>query len=203
MHRDPPPTTGTPASWNDSRGFGFIEGPDGRRLFAHVSDFPSGRRPAVGHRVSFVVGRDRSGRPCATRIRYVGRGPRRRPRAGGPPVAEGIAAFFLLLVVVLAVDERVPVAVPLVYAVLSVVAALLHADDKAAARSGRRRTPESTLHLVGLLGGWPGALVAMRRLRHKTAKASFQATFWITVAVNGAALTLLVLSGTTLASLLA
>lgn len=134
------------------------------------------------------------------RIRHVGRGPRRRPRADGPPVAEGIAVLFLLLVVVLAVDGRVPAAVPLVYAVLSVVAALLHADDKAAARSGRRRTPESTLHLVGLLGGWPGALVAMRRLRHKTAKASFQATFWITVVVNGAALTVLVVSGTTLAS---
>ena len=189
---DLPKGSGTITSWNDARGFGFIESADGRRLFAHVSDFPSGRRPAVGHRVSFVVGRDRSGRRCATQVRYAGRGPRRRPRAGGPPVTEGVAALFLMLVVALAVAGRIPTAVTIVYGILSVVAAALHAEDKAAARAGRRRTSETTLHLASLLGGWPGALVAMRRLRHKTAKRSFRTTFWSTVLVNVAALTLLV-----------
>lgn len=56
--------------------------------------------------------------------------------------------------------------------------------DKSAAQRGGRRTPESTLHLVDLLGGWPGALVAQQQFRHKTAKASFQAVFWGTVVVN-------------------
>ena len=51
-----------------------------------------------------------------------------------------------------------------------------------------RRTPESTLHLFGLLGGWPGALAAQRLFRHKSSKASFQATYWITVVLNCAAL---------------
>ncbi len=37
--------------------------------------------------------------------------------------------------------------------------------DKFAARTGRWRTAERTLHLFGLVGGWPGALVAQRVFR--------------------------------------
>jgi uncharacterized membrane protein YsdA (DUF1294 family) len=32
-----------------------------------------------------------------------------------------------------------------------------------------------------LLGGWPGAFLAQRRLRHKCSKASYQFLFWIIV----------------------
>jgi uncharacterized membrane protein YsdA (DUF1294 family) len=47
---------------------------------------------------------------------------------------------------------------------------------------------EQTLHVFALLGGWPGALVAQRWLRHKSKKASFQVAFWVTVVVNCVAL---------------
>jgi uncharacterized membrane protein YsdA (DUF1294 family) len=70
------------------------------------------------------------------------------------------------------------------YALASVASFGAYAMDKSAARARGRRTPESTLLLLGLLGGWPGALLAQRLLRHKTAKASFQAKFWLTVALN-------------------
>jgi uncharacterized membrane protein YsdA (DUF1294 family) len=40
------------------------------------------------------------------------------------------------------------------------------------------------LHLFALAGGWPGALIAQRLLRHKTKKQSFQVVFWATVALN-------------------
>ncbi|WUR15561.1 DUF1294 domain-containing protein [[Empedobacter] haloabium] len=69
-------------------------------------------------------------------------------------------------------------------AALNLLTYLAYARDKAAARAGRRRTPENTLLLLGLLGGWPAALLAQRRLRHKSAKTSFQLRFWLTVAVN-------------------
>lgn len=59
-----------------------------------------------------------------------------------------------------------------------------YARDKAAARARGRRTPERTLLLLGLAGGWPGALLAQTWLRHKTAKAAFQCKFWISVAAN-------------------
>jgi uncharacterized membrane protein YsdA (DUF1294 family) len=57
--------------------------------------------------------------------------------------------------------------------------------DKAAARTGRRRTPESTLLLMGLAGGWPGAVLAQQWLRHKNAKTAFQWRFWLTAGANG------------------
>lgn len=59
-----------------------------------------------------------------------------------------------------------------------------YALDKAAARRGGRRVPEATLHLLALCGGWPGALLARRLLRHKTAKFGFTLGLWLTVAAN-------------------
>jgi uncharacterized membrane protein YsdA (DUF1294 family) len=42
--------------------------------------------------------------------------------------------------------------------------------------------------MFGLIGGWPGALLAQRMLRHKSKKHSFQVTFWATVLANCSAL---------------
>lgn len=66
----------------------------------------------------------------------------------------------------------------------SIVAFFAYRQDKSAARYNQRRTPEQTLHLLGLLGGWPGALLAQKLLRHKTRKLSFQVVFWTTVLLN-------------------
>lgn len=57
----------------------------------------------------------------------------------------------------------------------------LYRGDKKAAQEGRWRTPESTLHLAELAGGWPGAFFAQRMLRHKTSKVSYQVTYWVIV----------------------
>ncbi|RBI69429.1 DUF1294 domain-containing protein [Vreelandella sulfidaeris] len=74
------------------------------------------------------------------------------------------------------------------YIVVSVLAYVTYAIDKQAAIKQRRRVSEKSLHLLGLLGGWPGGLFAQQRLRHKTQKTTFQAIFWLTVAVNVACL---------------
>jgi len=83
---------------------------------------------------------------------------------------------------------RLPVAVLGLYLIAGVVAFAAYAFDKWAARNNRWRVRESTLHLFALAGGWPGALVAQRILRHKTKKRSFQVVCWSTVVVNCCAL---------------
>jgi uncharacterized membrane protein YsdA (DUF1294 family) len=79
-------------------------------------------------------------------------------------------------------------AVPVVLALVSLAAFGAYAHDKSAAAAGRWRTPERTLHLLGLLGGWPGALLAQQWWRHKTRKTAFVVTFWCTAVLNTAAL---------------
>lgn len=59
------------------------------------------------------------------------------------------------------------------YLLMSLVTCAVYAADKSAARKRRHRVPERTLHLLALLGGWPGALLAQRLLRHKTSKPRF------------------------------
>lgn len=78
------------------------------------------------------------------------------------------------------------------YAFMSGVTFLAYGLDKSAARSGRPRTREATLHAMALFGGWPGALAARIIFRHKTRKQPFRTIFWLTVAANIAVLALLV-----------
>ena len=67
-------------------------------------------------------------------------------------------------------------------AVMSIAAFICYGIDKHRARRGSRRLDESLLIGLGLLGGAPGALIAMKVFRHKTR----HRRFWV---VNFAALT--------------
>ncbi|HEX8610761.1 MAG TPA: DUF1294 domain-containing protein [Telluria sp.] len=73
------------------------------------------------------------------------------------------------------------------YLLASVVCFAVYAQDKGAARAARRRTPERTLLMLGLVCGWPGAVLAQQWLRHKSSKRPFQMAFWGTVLCNMAA----------------
>jgi len=79
---------------------------------------------------------------------------------------------------------QLPLAVGAAYLALSVACFAGYALDKSAARRGGRRTPERTLLMLGLAGGWPGAVLAQQWLRHKTVKQPFRQLFWCSVAVN-------------------
>jgi len=70
------------------------------------------------------------------------------------------------------------------YLAVSLACFLAYALDKSAARAGNWRTPEAYLLLLGLVGGWPGGLLAQQWLRHKTSKAAFQWKFHLSVALN-------------------
>lgn len=70
------------------------------------------------------------------------------------------------------------------YILMSLVAIVAFAMDKRAAARGRRRTPERVLHTLELLGGWPGAVVAVYLLRHKSAKLRFRVIQWTIVILH-------------------
>lgn len=113
----------------------------------------------------------RSPRPTA-------RPPRRRLRHWVPVVAVLVVGGTGLAL------DLVPWWLLAVYGVMSVACFATYAADKRSARENRRRVPERTLLTLGLLCGWPGAIVAQQLLRHKTIKRSFRSSFWTTVAMN-------------------
>ena len=191
---------GTLKSWNDERGFGFIE-PDqgGQDIFVHIKALKNLRaRPEAGQRLSFEIELGPQGKKRAFNVK-----PLRVTRKDLPasarregPAQWGTASLFaipaLLVVVLLGyLWGHPPRGALRAYLVVSALTFVAYALDKSAARRGSWRTAESTLHMLALIGGWPGALVAQQVLRHKSSKAEFRAVFWITVVLNIAGLVLL------------
>jgi len=102
-----------------------------------------------------------------------------------------LALVFMAALGAMTLIGYLPVLIFLVFIGVSVITYLIYWWDKSAARKGNWRTPESTLHMLGVAGGWPGALVAQQVLRHKTQKRSFRIVFWLTVLVNAVLVVLL------------
>jgi uncharacterized membrane protein YsdA (DUF1294 family)/cold shock CspA family protein len=182
---------GTIKSWNDERGFGFIEPRlGGQDVFVHIKSLPAGTgRPAVGLWVSFEVETNADGKKRAKSVQFAPQSKAlntRRPEAPAPWTAVRMLALpvFAILYGYVATRWAFRPQVAMAYAGVSTVAFVAYAIDKSAAIQGRRRTPESTLHLLGLACGWPGALLAQQVLRHKTSKPTFVAVFWATVLAN-------------------
>ena len=73
------------------------------------------------------------------------------------------------------------------YVLVSGLAFGVYGYDKRQAKAGEWRIPEKALHAIELLGGWPGALLALQVFRHKTRKVSYQLWFWLIVALHQAA----------------
>lgn len=71
-----------------------------------------------------------------------------------------------------------------VFMLLNLVAFAAQGLDKRKAGKGRRRTPESTLLLLGLPLASPGMLLGMKVFRHKTSKRSFQLKAAVVVFAN-------------------
>ena len=182
---------GVVKSWNEDRAFGFIEpAQGGQEIFVHITAFPwRDQRPQPNQRVSFEVELNRDGKKRAKNVMLVRpakpvkvRPPRRGAEWGGASLF-AVPAFAVLYVVI-AFAWRVPNVVAIAYLGLSAVCFVTYAADKYAAKSGGWRTKESTLLLIGAVGGWPGALLAQQFLRHKSIKASFRTAFWGTVVLN-------------------
>ncbi len=186
---------GTLTQWNDDRGFGFIKPAEGGQdIFAHIKSFEGQTaRPLIGQSVTFEVETGSDGKKRARRVlpaHFSDRKPAKKPNLMNGSSFLAILVFAIAFGVV-AVLWRIPRWVPILYGAASLICYVTYQADKSAARRGRWRTSESTLHFLALIGGWPGAIVAQQFLRHKTTKASFRATFWVTVLANVALFLLL------------
>ena len=171
----------------------------GQRAFVHISAFTRrSRRPVDGDIIVYEVVQQTDGKAKAVNIAFIAdhksrhtNKPKARRSSGNSKPAILITMAFCIALVVLAVLRILPGELVFIYAGASLLAFLMYAWDKSAAQHGRWRTPEAHLQLIALLGGWPGAYVAQRTLRHKSSKTSFKVAFWCMVALNLTALSYL------------
>lgn len=177
-------------SWKDDQGFGFIaSNGGGPAVFVHIKSFASrGSRPAENDIVTYDLTVNEKGQLRGENVAFVrDRASRPAPRrTGGGSVIAAIG--FLSLIAASVLLGHLPSLVFGLYVGFSILAFIAYAADKSAARSNQWRTKESTLHLLGLIGGWPGALAAQQIFRHKSKKESFRIAFWLTVVLNCGAL---------------
>jgi len=191
--------------WNDEKAYGFITPDSGAdNVFVHVRAFArNAEPPETGDRVSYSLSADKQGRPCAVKVLREGE---KLPRKKGRNDYSGqvlVALIFLSVVGLSVLVLGIPIQVLFFYLVASFITIVAYARDKSSARNDGWRTPELTLHILALVGGWPGALIAQQTLRHKSSKRSFRRGFWLTVVLNcGAYLWLFTPSGKALLQLL-
>ena len=177
-------------TWNDDKGYGFIAPFSGTpRVFVHARAFGNRtRRPELDDVVTYTLSKDKQGRPRAVNATLAGEKRPPRTKRTSSAWAIFVAVTFFCAVGTAVVVLNLPPAILLIYLAASVVTFIAYAIDKSAARKGRWRTKEGTLHVLAMIGGWPGALVAQRVLRHKSRKQPFRVIFWLTVILNCAAL---------------
>lgn len=181
---------GTIKSWNDERGFGFIEPTQGGQdIFVHIKAFNHLReRPQASQRVTFQVESNAQGKKRAInaeliRLKPAPVAPKQKVLKNGAATLYALPVFGIVMLLGY-VFGHPPRWLVWAYLGISALTFLTYAVDKSAARRDARRTPEKTLHLLALFGGWPGALVAQQLLRHKSSKQDFRAVFWGTVVLN-------------------
>ncbi|WP_221031339.1 DUF1294 domain-containing protein [Actomonas aquatica] len=181
---DPEPPPGPPrllgriTDWNDERGFGYLTGTKGK-VFVHIRDFADRvRRPRIGDKVHYTMGTDKHGRTCAVDVVQDGFG-------GSFGIGSLLVLAALLILPVQAAHGWLEPdhfwMLMGVAATVSLVCFAAYYYDKSCAREGLWRVPENVLHILELLGGWPGAFIAQRLFRHKSAKGSYLFTYWAIV----------------------
>jgi uncharacterized membrane protein YsdA (DUF1294 family)/cold shock CspA family protein len=188
-------------TWKDDKGFGFIRSSDGSQdVFLHITALKqTNHRPQVGDVICYQLRVDKDGRihACNAAIEGVVSKPipitsyKAIKKETFKPKAKSSLIFEVLLLSLLPGLGAMHFAlttfnlIPLIlYPVMSFLTFTLYADDKSRAKQGRWRVSEKTLHLCEFMGGWLGAFIAQRRLRHKSSKVSYQIVFWVIVAIH-------------------
>ncbi|MGS0681285.1 DUF1294 domain-containing protein [Shewanella sp. 125m-7] len=182
-------TLGTIDSWDDAKGFGFIQIPEQKQqVFLHVSALANkSLRPQAGNRVQFHQIKDKQGKWRAEKAKLLSGGAvtsSRKIASSRNRFSIGLALGFISILSIGYSQQHIPLWLLLYFISASLVTFIAYGWDKRAARKNRWRVSEYKLHLLSLIGGWPGALLAQQWLRHKSAKGRFKLVLWLTVSLN-------------------
>lgn len=174
------------SSWNDEKGYGFIKSDlGGKDIFFHISEFSRKHKtPVEDLLVQYFISLDKNNRKCAIAVTPQKGHKKLNVASQQLKFSLVVSLIFFCLVGALVFYKRIPIIILYIYFTMSFLLFLLYAKDKSAAQKGKWRTPEATLHMFSLLGGWPGASIAQSKLRHKSKKVSFRIFFWLTVFLN-------------------
>ena len=177
-------------NWNDEKAFGFIlPNGGGEHVFIHKTAFSNRKcAPQINDIITFSITKDNQGRYCAEQATFSGEKLIKRQATNVSQFSLYLSIIFIGLIITASIMGYLPYKLVLAYLLISVITFIVYGFDKAKAQRGAWRTPESTLHFLALIGGWPGAAIAQQILRHKSIKRSFRIVFWFTVIVNGGAL---------------
>lgn len=168
--------------WKDDKGFGFITPDDGGgHVFFHVNDVTNKQyRPSLDTLVTYTLTYDDQQRPRAINVQLTTMPT--YPTALTVPLFVSGVLFVAMIGATLLLNTSPWI--PSVYALVSIITFVAYGVDKSRAMHTRWRVPEKSLHLLELLGGWPGALVAQHYYRHKKTKLSYQVVYWMIVVVH-------------------
>lgn len=168
-------------SWDDERGFGFIEAEGlNAPVFMHVKFLRAKhQRPVAGDVIRFALGRGRDGGPAASDAEILGAPPpppRKVQRPSMLDVSRLLAAVAILVGATIAYAVNVaPLWFPAIYFVMTLGSGIAYWLDKMFAREHRQRVSENMLHFADSFFGIAGGLFAQHVFRHKTRKRSFRA----------------------------
>ncbi|MDP2152966.1 MAG: cold shock and DUF1294 domain-containing protein [Methylotenera sp.] len=175
--------------WHDDKGYGFVRATsDSKEVFLHISDIHRlNKRPEINELVSYELMKDARGRFRATHVAYQNQSTTYRHTEQQTKLNATFLVFILMfftLVIERTLKGFLPVSFTLILFGANLTLFLYYYQDKTSAMKKAWRTPESTLHWLSLIGGWPSAYVAQKLFNHKHKKQSFVVTYKLTVLIN-------------------
>lgn len=192
-------------TWKEDKGFGFIQPDDGGKdVFIHIRDLKhSNYKPRPGDCICYQIITDPSGKTRAYDAFIKGveltetyrkktfkknlpqQKKNRENKLGTMPVFMLAASPFIFSIIL--IIQHHTFTPFFAYLLLSLLIFIIYARDKTKAHKNEWRVQERTLHILEFFGGWPGALITQRVIRHKNKKASFQKVFKLIIAIHLAA----------------
>ena len=192
--------------WDDAKGFGFILPQDSKKhIFVHIKSFANkSSRPSVNEDVTYTTFKDKDGKQSAINVTRATDNLLKKKNFSLRSVssqnsnfridyksAHSIGVFYMIFILMFLafllysfIHGKLPLSIIIFYGLIGVITYFAYSSDKSKAITEEYRTSEKSLHILSLIGGWMGAIIAQQRFRHKNKKSSFQILFWITVFFN-------------------